>query len=112
MPNVSKIYKRLLFSQINNHLEGQSSKDQYGFRQGLSAQYCLIAMLKNGKNLLVRGNILITAKFNAHGFSFLSARLIHSHLSNQKEKTKRNSASNSWEEISLLPHMVNWADLI
>lgn len=44
LPNVPKIYERLLFKQINYYFEGLFSKYQCGFRQALSAQYCLIAM--------------------------------------------------------------------
>ena len=41
LPNVSKIYKRLLFDQINAYFEGLFSKYQCVFRKWLSSQYCL-----------------------------------------------------------------------
>ena len=36
---------------------------------------------------------------NAYGFSLLAARLMKSYLCNRKQKTKINTAYNSWEEI-------------
>ena len=46
MPNISKIYERCLFKPISNYFENIFSKFQCGFRQGLSAQYCLISMIE------------------------------------------------------------------
>ena len=46
LPNISKIYERCLFKPIPNYFENIFSKFQCGFRQGLSAQYCLISMTK------------------------------------------------------------------
>ena len=41
---------------------------------------------------------LTIAKLNAYGFSLDSSRLIHSYLSNRKQRTKINTAYSSWEE--------------
>ena len=46
LPNISKIYERCLFKPISNYFENIFSKFQCGFRQGLSAQYCLISMIE------------------------------------------------------------------
>ena len=46
LPNISKIYERCLFKPISNYFENIFSKFQCGFRQGLSAQYCLISMVE------------------------------------------------------------------
>ena len=42
---------------------------------------------------------LSIAKLNAYGFSFSSARLIQTYLSNRKQRTKLNNAHSLWEEI-------------
>ena len=49
LPNISKIYERCLFKPISNYFENIFSKFQCGFRQGLSAQYCLISMTEKWK---------------------------------------------------------------
>ena len=42
---------------------------------------------------------LLLAKLHAYGFSFAALRLIHSYLTNRKQRTKVNSSYSSWEEI-------------
>ena len=46
LPNVSKIFERSLFKQISNFKEPFFSKQQCGFREGYSTQYCLLSMLE------------------------------------------------------------------
>ena len=46
LPNISKIYERCLLKPMSNYFENTFSKFQCGFRQGLSAQYCLISMIE------------------------------------------------------------------
>ena len=59
LSNISKIYERLLFKQIE-YFEPILSKFQCGFRKGYSAQHCLLAKLEkwisavhNKKNLVL-----------------------------------------------------------
>ena len=42
---------------------------------------------------------LIIAKLNAYGFKLPALKLIHSHLSNRKQRTMVNHAYSSWDEI-------------
>ena len=42
---------------------------------------------------------LLIAKLNAYGFSLPALKLVHSYLSNRKQRTKINNAYSSWEEI-------------
>ena len=42
---------------------------------------------------------LIIAKLHAYGFSLATLRLVHSNLSNRKQRTKINESFSSWEEI-------------
>ena len=42
---------------------------------------------------------LLLAKLHAYGFSFAALRLIHSYLTNRKQRTNVNSSYSSWEEI-------------
>ena len=50
--------------------------------------YCLETYLKR-----------LTAFHAAHGFSFAALRLMHSYLTNRKQRTKINSSYSFWEEI-------------
>ena len=42
---------------------------------------------------------MLIAKLNAYGFSLPALRLVHSYLSNRKQRTKITNAYSSWEEI-------------
>ena len=42
---------------------------------------------------------LLLAKLHAYGFSMAALRLIHSYLTNRKERTKVNWSYSPWEEI-------------
>ena len=46
---ISKIYGRIMFKQISEYFGPILSKFQCGFRQGFSAQHCLLVMLQKWK---------------------------------------------------------------
>ena len=110
LPNISKIYKRCLFKPVSYYFENIFSKFHRGFRQGLSAQYCLIPMTEKWKKSVDKGktfaalltdlskafdclpHFLIIAKLDADGFSLSAARLLQSSLSNRKQRTKINTS--------------------
>ena len=117
LPNISKIYERCLFKPISNYFENIFSKFQCGFRQGLSAQYCLISMIEKWEKSVDKGKTfaalltdlskafdclshdLIIAKLNSYGFSLSAAKPMQSYLCNRKQRTKINTAYSSWKEI-------------
>ena len=116
LPNISKIYERIMFKQMSEFFEPILSKYQCGFRKGFSAQHCLLAMLEKWKSavdnkktfgaLLTNlpkafdclSHDLLIAKLNAYGFSLPALRLVQSYLTKRKQKTKLNSEFRSWEE--------------
>ena len=117
LSNVSKIFESINFRQISNYMDSFFSNYQYGFRKGYSTQQCLLSMLEKWKRAVDNGKAfkllltdlskafdclsheLLLAKLHAYGFSFAALRLIHSYLTNKKQRTKVNSSYNSWEEI-------------
>ena len=117
LPIISKIFKKLLCKQLTVHVEQFLSKYQCGFRQGFSAQHCLLAMLEKWKNAADKGKVfgallsdlskafdclsheLLIAKLNAYGFSLSALKLIQNYLSCRKQRTKINNFYSSWEEI-------------
>ena len=43
LSNISKVYERCIYDQIENYFDQVLSKFQCGFRKGFNAQHCLIA---------------------------------------------------------------------
>ena len=117
LSNVSKVFERIIFRQISNYMKPFLTKYQCGFRQGYSTQHCLLSMLEKWKRAVDNGKVfgilltdlsktfdclsheLLLAKLHAYGFSLSALRLIHSYLTNRKQRTKINSSYSSWEEI-------------
>ena len=46
LPNLSKVYERLMYNQISPYFDSVFSKFQCGFRKGFNAQYCLLTMVE------------------------------------------------------------------
>ena len=83
----------------------------------VTTQYCLLAMLEKWKSAVDKGKSfgalltdlskafdclsheLLLAKRHAYGFSIATSRLIHSYLTNRRQRTKINVSFSSWEEI-------------
>ena len=93
------------------------SKYQCGFRNGFSAQHCLVSMLEKWRSttdnkksfgaLLTDlskafdclSHELLVAKLNAYRFNMSALRFVLSYLKNHMQRTKINSEYSSWEEI-------------
>ena len=117
LPSISKIFERLLYSQINAYMDSKLSIYQCGFRKGFSSQQCLLLMIerwrqsidKNGKcgSLLTDlskafdclDHNLMIAKLNEYGFDYNAVKLVHSYLTNRYQRVKVNSCHSSWTEI-------------
>ena len=113
LSNISKIYKRCMYKQMSDYLGNFFSKFQCRFRQGISAQHCLLAITEKWKNSLDKGKTfgalltdlskafdclphdLMIAKLNAYGFSLSASKLIHNYLSHRIQRTKINSSYSS-----------------
>ena len=46
LPNISKIYEKLIYGQLYDYFDETLSPCQSGFRKGQSTQDCLLAMLR------------------------------------------------------------------
>ena len=46
LPNLSKVYERLMYNQIYPYFDSVFSKFQCGFRKGFNAQHCLLTMVE------------------------------------------------------------------
>ena len=57
LPNLSKVYERCMYIQIYEYLNKMLSKWQCGFRQGYSAQHCLLVMAEKWRQCLDNGGL-------------------------------------------------------
>ena len=115
LPNLSKVYERLMHNQIYPYFQTIFSKFQCGFRKGFNAQHCLLAMVEKWRKTLDGGgetgavltdlskafdcidhNLLI-AKLNAYGFEKQSINFIYSYLTKRKQRAKVDSVVSLWE---------------
>ena len=117
LPTISKIFERILFHQMNTHIDNILSIHQCGFRKHFSAQHCLIVMLEKWKTCIDQNgcaDVLLTdlskafdclvhdlmlAKLHAYGFSYKSLKLIHDYLTHRFQRVRVNSNYSSWREI-------------
>ena len=112
LSNISKIYERCIYDQIQLFFDSLLSKYQCGFRRGYNAQHCLVSLIEKWKKSVVNGGAfgalltdlclpheLLIAKLDTYGFDKSSLKLIHSYLSNRKQRVKINDRYSSWSEI-------------
>ena len=124
LPNLSKIYEKLMYQQLYEHFNSILSPKQCGFRKGYSAQHCLLVMLEKFKESRDKGeefgafftdlskafdcidhNLLIT-KLSWYGVTPISLKLIFSCLSNQKHGFRINNSYSIKSEIKYGVHRV------
>ena len=117
LPSTSKVFERLMQSDMNSFMSIHLSKYLCGFRKGYSTQYALISLLEKWKSTLDKkgyaGAILmdlskafdcidhelLLAKLYAYGFSKNAVNMIKSYLSNRWQRTKINCEFSSWTEL-------------
>ena len=114
---LSKIFERLIFSQVNNFMDPKLSIYQCGFRKGTNAQNCILLMLEKWKKCLDgKGKTgalltdlskdfdcldhgLLIAKLDAYGFGCNALKLIYSYLTGRLQRVRINSTYSPWNEI-------------
>ena len=117
LPNLSKIYERLIYNQLSKFFENILSKFQCGFRKGFSAQDCLLVMIEKWKRVLDNGGIcgalltdlskafdclphdLLLAKLHAYRLDSKSLKLLSNYLSNRKQRVRIGNVYSSWHDI-------------
>ena len=117
LSNISKIYERGLYDQIQVFFESILSKYQCRFRRGCNAQHCLITLIEKWKKIVDNGGAfgalftdlskvfdclsheLLITELDAYGFEKNALKLVNSYLANRKQRAKINSKHSSWSEI-------------
>ena len=117
LSNISKIYERGLYHQIQVFFESILSKSQCGFGRGYNAQHCLMTLIEKWKKSVDNGGAfgalftdlsqafdclsheLLIAKLDAYGFDKNALKLVNSYLSNRKQRVKINNKYSLWSEI-------------
>ena len=108
LSNISKIYERCIYDQIQLFFDSLLSKYQSGFRRGYNTQHCLVTLTEKWKKSVDNGGAcgalltdlskafdclpheLLIDKLDAYGFDKSSLKLLHSYLSNRKQRVKIN----------------------
>ena len=101
LSNISKIYERCIYDQIQNYFDQILSKYQCGFHKGYNAQHSLITLTVKWKKSVDNGGAfgalltdlsigfdclsheLLIAKLNAYGFNKRSLTLISQIVNNE-----------------------------
>ena len=110
LPIFFKIFEKILHDQISTYCTNVLSKNQCGFRKGLSSQHCLVAMIEKWKKSLDSKysfgalltdlskafdcipNELMIAKLDAYGFGLKALILVFNYLRNRNQRVKINSS--------------------
>ena len=67
LPNLSKIYEKLMYQQLHEHFNSILPPKQCVFRNGYNAQHCLIVILEKFKKSRDKGE-----EFGAFSLTFLN----------------------------------------
>ena len=119
LSSVSKTYERVLENQIEAHALSFLSPLLSGFREGYGTQHALLRLIETCKKTLDKGGFagallmdlskafdclnheLLIAKLSAYVFSPNALRLIHSYLSERKQRVKIDGSFTTWRETMI-----------
>ena len=118
LPSLSKIYKRLIYNQINQMTENAYRYFSVVFaKKKYSTQHALIAMIEKAKKTIDKGGTfgallkdlskafdcmtydLLIAKLHALNFDMNALNLIFDYLTGRKQRVKINSSFSSYLDI-------------
>ena len=116
LSNISKIYERHLYKQLENYFESILSQYQYGFRKEFNVLTTLLPMIEKWRESLDSGgnlgalwtdlskvfgcfsHDLLLAKLHAYRSDMPSLKLLHAYLT-KRRRVKINNRYSSWSEI-------------
>ena len=104
LPNISKIYEKIIYNQLYEYFHDKLFPSQCGFRKDYSSQDSLLVMTEKFNESINKGNVfgalltdllkafdcidhtLLIAKLSAFGVSLLLLKLPYSYLSNRTQR--------------------------
>ena len=110
LSNISKIYEKLMYNQLQPYFDSILSDNQCGFRKGFSTQHCVAAMIEKMKAAKDNGNQfgalltdlskafdcidhkLLLSQLHAYGTTDPALKMIFSYLSGRNMRTKVNDS--------------------
>ena len=119
LPTVSKVFERLIGTQISAHMSQYLSSLLCGFRKGYNAQHALTRAMEKWRNCLDKGgkvgaifmdlskafdyfrHDLLIAKLHAYGLSREALLLVHSYLENRQQRVKINGSFSNYKHVQL-----------
>ena len=114
---MSKVFERLMLSQLNNYMGDKLSIFLCGFRKEMNGQNCLVFMTEMWRKALDKSKkcgVLLTdlskafdclvhdlliAKLHAYGFDYLSLKLINSYLTGREQRVRVGASFGEWKNI-------------
>ena len=117
MPATSKVYERLIQTQIVNFISNKLSTYLCGYRKGYSAQHALISLIEHWRKALDNkgyagavlmdlskafdciNHDLLIAKLHAYGFGKEALEMMKSYLTGRKQRVKINESFSSWADL-------------
>ena len=117
LPHASKVFERIIHTQIMNYMTDKLAHSITGFRKSHGTQNSLVVMLEQWKRALDKGEYvsalfmdlskgfdtinhdLLIAKLKAYGFSKEALKLMKSYLKNQKQKVQINNKFSSERDV-------------
>ena len=117
LPNMSKVFERLMYDQIEKFMKNELSPLLTVFRKNYSTQHALLRTIQTWKTHLNKGkkigaifmdlskafdtidHNLLLAKMNAYGFSTKSLSFIKSYLTNRFQRCKISSSYSDWRKV-------------
>ena len=119
LPSASKIYERIMESQITPFANNFLAPVLCGFRRNFNTQHTLLRLIENCKQALdtkhsvsallmdlskvfdCLNHDLLIAKLNASGFSRSALKFTLSCLSQRKQRVQRNGSFSEWKTTSV-----------
>ena len=114
LSNVSKIFVKLIYSQVNSYMEPKLSKYLEGFLRNRNTQHALLRMIESwrdkdqklgaiimdlSKQFDTLNHKLLFKKLEADGFDKKSLSFIESYFANKKQRTKIGDSFSKYQRI-------------
>ena len=119
LPNISKVFERIMHDNISSFMSDKLSSQLSGFRSGYSTQQALLVMIDKWQRSLDKSDSvaailmdlskafdcvnheLLIAKLNAYGFSKSALNFVHSYLTERAQRVQVESEFSSYQCLKI-----------